>query len=230
MKICTNLASLSFVFATPGTFPWIEDNGIDIQQGSRGIINLPIYEYEYEEDNSTSNERGAIQPDAKLNKMIANARDWIEAYAKDYRKKEKLIKVVDKIDVKFNNALKAKLCAYPENSRSLGEFERFEDDYYEFEIEEAMEEDSDPTGSALILARGKKKIDPIEKALKFKKGLDRWRNNYINQDCEKAVRLPTLSQKLYLTFETAIISQKSSKADYRLHKRQRKLSVIEPSF
>ena len=78
-----------------------------------------------------------------------------------------------RIDVKFNNALKAKLCAYPENSRSLGEFERFEDDYYEFEIEEAMEEDSDPTGSALILARGKKKIDPIEKALKFKKGLDR---------------------------------------------------------
>ena len=38
MKICKNLAAVSLVFAAPGTFPWKEDNGVDIQQGSRGII------------------------------------------------------------------------------------------------------------------------------------------------------------------------------------------------
>ncbi|CBY07590.1 unnamed protein product [Oikopleura dioica] len=227
MKICKKLSALSLVFAAPGTFPWKEDNGTDIQQGSRGIINLPIYEYEYDEENSVSGERGAVQPEAKLTKMISNAREWIEEYATEYRKKSKLIKVVDKIDVKFNNAFKAKRCAFPESSRSLGA--GFEDDYYDYEIDEAMAE-NDPAGSSMLSLRGKKTVDSIEKALKFKKGLDRWRNNYINQNCEKAVRLPTLSQKLYLTFETAIISQKSPKADYRLHKRQRKLSVIQPSF
>ena len=78
MKIFKKLTSisLSVVLATPGTFPWIEDNGIDIQQGSRGIISklntrkvhgiiflsdMPIYEYEYDQEVSATSERGAIQ-------------------------------------------------------------------------------------------------------------------------------------------------------------------------
>lgn len=117
--------------------------------------------------------------------MISNAREWIEEYATEYRKKSKLIKVVDKlvfvlfyrliwnfrIDVKFNNAFKAKRCAFPESSRSLGA--GFEDDYYDYEIDEAMAE-NDPAGSSMLSLRGKKTVDPIEKALKFKKGLDRY--------------------------------------------------------
>ena len=50
--------------------------------------------------------------------------------------------------------------------------ESFEDDYYDYEIDEAMSE-NDPAGSSILSLRGKKPVDPIEKALKFKKGLDR---------------------------------------------------------
>ena len=57
--------------------------------------------------------------------------------------------------------MKAKLCAFPESSRSLGE--SFEDDYYDYEIDEAMAE-NDPAGSSMLTLRGKKPVDPIEKA------------------------------------------------------------------
>jgi len=34
--------------------------------------------------------------------------------------------------------------------------------------------ENDPAGSSMLSLRGKKTVDPIEKALKFKKGLDRY--------------------------------------------------------
>ena len=63
------------------------------------------------------------------------------------------------------------MCAFSESSRNLGD-SGFGNDYYDYEIDEAMAE-NDPAGSSMLSLRGKKPVDPVEKALKFKKGLDR---------------------------------------------------------
>lgn len=185
-------------------------------QGERVFQEVPIYEYEFDEqyeesDERTENERGvAGQPEAKLNKMLANARQWVDQNAQDYKKNDKLYKVILKIETKFNNAFNAKNCHLPD-------------------LEARIAADTFEYDDVFTPYARKIDVDPMVKAAKFKKGLDRWRNNFIDASCEKAVRLPTLTQKLYQLFESVIISQNGSKADYKLHKRQRKLNLLDHS-